>query len=419
MRRWLLLFIPFAITADTVSISDAVVTALANNYSIRIARIEERKAQNTRKLKYGAMLPTARVDGSMTYSNTDDGGGASSLLSNSGETMIYTSAVSGNWTLFDGFRMFYAFKQVEQLAQFTEQASRHQIESSVAEVITAYNSLLASEAMLEAVRNQLEVSRALLNKLQNRYDFGGTTKRVLLRQQVVVNTDSASVSALELDLIQVKHTLNVAMGRSPNAEITVISDTSVASPEHDAAHWFDLAKKHNAGLKMAEINRNIAASEYGIARSAFWPTIAASGSYSQNFGDSEQKRFTAGLNLTWPIFNGFSTLTSAQNAKLDTKSAQYSLEQELKLLESLIYAQWERQQNAFRQINFERQAVQLAQQSLDVSREQYALGGISDFQLREAQLALTQSQVRFQSALFQYKVTSIQLEQLGGTLRME
>lgn len=59
MRWWLLFFLPVTLAADTVSISDAVVTALANNYNIRIARIEEQKAQNTRKLKYGAMLPTA------------------------------------------------------------------------------------------------------------------------------------------------------------------------------------------------------------------------------------------------------------------------------------------------------------------------------------------------------------------------
>ena len=418
MRSLLLFLLPVTLFADTVSITDAVVTALANNYNIRIARIEEQKAQNTRKLKYGAMLPTARVDGSMTYTNTD-GGGSSSLLSSSGETTVYTAAVSGNWTLFDGFRMFYGFKQVEQLAQFTEQASRHHIESSVAGVITAYNNLLALESMLESVRNQLDISRALLNKLKNRYDFGGTTKRVLLRQQVVVNADSSSASALDLDLIQARHALNVAMGRSPNAEITVIPDTSVVTPEHEAAYWFDLTKKHNAGLRMAEISQNIAESEYGIAKAAFWPTVAANGSYSQNFGDSEQKRFTAGLNLSWPIFTGFRTLTAAQNAQLDTKSAQYSLEKELKQLEALIYAQYERQRNAYNQINFERQAVQLAQQSLDVSREQYSLGGISDVQLREAQLALTQSQVRFQSALFQYKVTSMQLEQLAGTLQIK
>ena len=419
MRGFLLFLLPITVVSDTVSIADAVVTALANNYNIRIARIEEKKAQNTRKLKYGALLPTARIDGSMTYTNTDGGSGSSSPLSSSGETTIYTVGVSGNWTLFDGFRMFYGFKQVEQLSRFTEQASRHQIESSVAGVITAYNNLLALEAMLEAVKNQLDISRALLNKLKNRYDFGGTTKRVLLRQQVVVNADSASVLAMELDLIQARHALNVAMGRSPNASLTVIPDTTASSPEHDAAYWFDHAKKHNAGLRMAEISVNIAESEYGIAKAAFWPVIAANGSLSQNFGNSEQKRLSAGLTLSWPIFTGFRTLTAAQNAKLDTKSAEYSLEQKLKQLEALIYAQYERQQNAYNKINFERQAVQLAQQSLDVSQEQYALGGISDVQLREAQLALTQSQVRFQSALFQYKVTSMQLEQLAGTLQIK
>ena len=118
MRWYLLLFLPLTLYADTLSIADAVVTALANNYNIRIAHIEEQKAQNTRKLKYGAILPTARVDGSMAYTNIDVGSGCGtgSLLSSSGETMIYTAGVSGNWTLFDGFRMFYGFRQVEQLA---------------------------------------------------------------------------------------------------------------------------------------------------------------------------------------------------------------------------------------------------------------------------------------------------------------
>ncbi len=421
MRWWLLVFLPLPLFADTISIADAVEIALANNYSIRLARNDEQKAQNSRKLKYGALLPTVRADGSMTYTNIDNNVGSvtSTSFSGSGESLIYTAGVAGNWTLFDGLRMFYAYKQVDQTTRFTEQASRHQIESSVAAVITAFYNLLASEAILAAAKHQLEVSRLLFYQLQTRLQLGGISKRVLLRQQVVVNTDSAAVSARRLELIQAQHTLNVTMGRSPGEYVVVHSDTSIVPPAHDVSYWFDRAKNHNAGLRMAEIRQHIAVSEYGIARSAFWPVLAANGSYSRSFGDNEQGRAVLGLTLRWPLFNGFKTLTASQNAVLDKKNAQLSFQKEYKELEALIFASWERQQNAFNQIIFERQAVQVAQQSLDVSREQFALGGISDVQLREAQLSLTQSRVRLQSALFLYKVTKTQLEQLAGTLRIK
>ncbi|MBD3322026.1 MAG: TolC family protein, partial [Chitinivibrionales bacterium] len=65
-----------------------------------------------------------------------------------------------------------------------------------------------------------------------------------------------------------------------------------------------------------------------------------------------------------------------------------------------------------------REAVTLASQSLEISKEQYSMGAISDIELREAQLSLTQSRVRLESALFQYKVMRVQLEQLAGELRL-
>ena len=59
-----------AATADTLTIAQAVELGLKNNFSIRIARKTTEKSYNNRKLITGALLPTARVDGSAAQTHT-------------------------------------------------------------------------------------------------------------------------------------------------------------------------------------------------------------------------------------------------------------------------------------------------------------------------------------------------------------
>ncbi|MBD3419617.1 MAG: hypothetical protein GF398_05805, partial [Chitinivibrionales bacterium] len=207
MIRWIwLALLPFAAGAETLTIDKAVAIALENNYNIRIARNDIEAAQNTRKLKLGGVLPSARAEGGMSRSYTESQSAiipsqtsTGVLTSGDGPTDTYTAGVSMNWTLFDGFRMFHAYSRIEHQAQLGEQSGRHQIDSSAVAVITAYYNLLAAQSMLDVAREQLTLSRTLLEKAKAKYEFGGTTKRLVLRQQVLVNADSSSVASRKLD----------------------------------------------------------------------------------------------------------------------------------------------------------------------------------------------------------------------------
>lgn len=411
-----------AAASDTLTAAQAVELGLANNYNIKIARNEATKADNTRKLRVGSLFPNARADGSATYSKTDyasSSGTSMSGLGSSGDGMSYSAGSSLSWTLFDGFKMFYAFKQVEQQAQLTEHASRYEIESSVVRVLTAFYNLGSARSLLVAARQQLALSRKQQERIKIQQDFGGANNRELLRQQVLVYADSALVSARKLDAIKALHNLNLALGRIPNEHLEVEIDTIVEPPEYDAAFWYENAQRHNAGLKMSEIQKNIAYSQLAIARASFWPVLDANGSYSKTWGDNDYTRSSAGLSLSWPLFTGFRTLTAAQNARLDKENAEFSYEQKQNELQAYVYQEWELLTNAHRQVGFERKAVSLAEQSLSVSQEQYKLGRISDVQFRESQLSLINAHVRLETSLFHYKVATAQLQQLAGMLTIK
>ncbi|MBD3391654.1 MAG: hypothetical protein GF410_06500, partial [Chitinivibrionales bacterium] len=190
-------------------------------------------------------------------------------------------------------------------------------------------------------------------------------------------------------------------------------------PGHDAAFWYRKARDHNAGLEMSEISRNIAESQLGIARAALWPVLSANGSYTRTWSSTDYTRTSAGLSASWPLFSGFSRITDIQNARLDVENAELSLRDKERELEAHVYQQWETLTNAWQQVGFERDAVARAQQSLALSEEQYRLGAITDIQYRDAQLALLNACVRLESAIFQSKVASAQLEQLAGMLSIE
>ncbi len=410
--------------ADTLTVEQAVALGLAQSYGIRIARNEARQADNTRALKIGKLLPNASAEASAAYTDVEQeqpattapNGPGQSLSGGGTEETTYSAGVSVGWTLFDGFRMFYAYRLVEQQARQTETASRQEIESAVVAVVTAYYELAGARSLLDAAREQLSLSRSQAELMQAQWEYGRVSKRDLLAQQVVVNADSAAVAARELEAVEALHTLNVSLGRPVAAPLTTVIDSTPAAPEHEASFWFEKAVEHNAGLRISDIRRNIAASQAGIARAAFWPVLSARGSYTHTFGDTPSDRISAGLSLNWTLFNGFERQTTLRNARIDVENATLAHEEQKLQLEALISQQWERLVNAYHQTLFEREAVALARKTVALGEEQFGLGRISRIDLRESQLALLDARVRLESALFQNKIVAVQLEQLAGML---
>jgi len=395
-------------SADTLNAAQAVEIGLENNYNIRIARNDAVKANNSRKLKIGSLLPYVRAEAGINHSET--------YAPLEQESVTFSAGGSLGWTLFDGFGMFYAVSRIEEQARLAETVSRREIESGAVQILTAFYNITSMRSLLDAARRQLAISRAQLEYMRNLHDYGKIGSRELLRQQVLVNADSASVAARSLDAIRALQSFNNAIGRSPDASVTTLYDSTLKPPYENAAFWYQEAVRYNSGLQIADIRKNIAVSQAGIANAAFWPVLAASGSFSQSWGDIENTRTGLGLSLSIPIFNGFRNSTSAQNARIDNENAAIAYEQTKRLLQAHIYQQWEIMNNAYQQIGFEREAVALAERSLTTSQEQFRLGGISDVQFREIQLEQIKAHVRLESARFQYKVALAQLEQLAGKL---
>lgn len=404
----------FFVSADTLTLKDVVAITLKNNFKIALAENKATQATNFKKQQVGTLLPTVSADMGLNSSRIDNDTPLSPIKNTS-----FSMGAALNWTLFDGFRMFYAYKMVDQNITLANAEKRQTIEATAGEALTACYSYLSAQALLESAREQLRSAKDTYKFMQDRYDLAALSKQALLRQEVLINEDSLVVLNRENEVSTARRELNVLLGRSPSAPIELKSEMNITKPQGSSTEWFSKAEKHNAGLHIQEIASHIIESELKIKKAAFYPMVTTNASWNSSFGDTEQNRLAVGLRLTWNIFSGFKDYVAKENTILKGEASEVSLKERNALLQNLIYGQWERRERMFQQLQFTKKAIAVAEESLRISEQEYRLGKINGLALREVQKSLINSKIRYESILFQYRVTDVQLNQLAGTLLLK
>jgi len=403
-------------TGDSLDAAQALQIALQNHYGIRVAQLSEQKAQNNQILKPGALLPTATLGASSDYSVSTSATPAGSV-----QQTGWTHAARGtlNWTLFDGLKMFYGWRQIDNQADLAREQTRHTIEMTAVSVLATFYALASAQSLLYVANEQLALSRKSYERAQALHDYGKIDNQILLSRQVALNSDSSAVLARQLDLLKALHTLNLALGRKPDFAGFAIADTTLEEPQQSAEWWAQQALEHNVLVSLEQIKTSIAKTNEQISRSSMWPLLSANASWAQSWGLVEQERSLVGASVSWPIFTGMRTITNVRNTAVDYNIAIQSQEQKSREIEALAHEYFLRHVNAYTRAVFEKSAVEVARRSADLAATQLLAGTISDLAFTEAKLGLLNAQIRLESARFQSILAALELKQLSGNLSVK
>ena len=148
---------------------------------------------------------------------------------------------------------------------------------------------------------------------------------------------------------------------------------------------------------------------------AFVPTLNARGTAGwyddAPFGTSGQS-WTAGVSLSWSLFEGFQQIGRAQEAEAQQRRAEIALEQQA--LENEVELQSARRdlRAARERIEQARTAVAQAEESLRIRSDRYAEGMARTTDLLQAEATLAERRLASLQALYQHNVTVYRLELL-------
>lgn len=409
-----------------LTLNEALKLALANNYSIQLAKNEAEIAQNSNYAGAAGMLPTVAATASQdnvvnntqqkflngTENNKD---GAKSNQLNAG--------VELGWTIFDGLKMFATKNKLNQLQAIGELRMRAQIEQNFSRIIRAYFDIVQNKKQLNALQQSVTISTDRLKLANDKLAVGKVSKTEVLKAQVDLNTDKSALMKQQNLVQNAKANLNQLLARDLTTDFEVDNKIEI-NKDLKLADLQSKAQTQNTNLMITKKNYQVSAFTINEIRAERMPTVQLKTGYNYNKQNSEagflQSSQTNGYHygaaLSLNVFNGFSVDKRLQNARLSLKSTDFVLKDSLTKLDLAIQQNYNSYAMALQLLQFETENVTVAQSNFDLANEQYKVGVITALELRDAQQNLVLSQTRLSAAQYDAKVAETELLRLTAEI---
>ncbi|APY01061.1 outer membrane protein TolC [Lacinutrix venerupis] len=407
--------------------NEAVKLALENNYDIQIANNAVEVAENNSNILNTGFLPTVVGNAGATYNldnneSTFSDGRVTTL--NGAESSRYNASIDLNYTIFDGLGRRYNYKSLKEEYQLSELQARETIESTIIQLFSVYYNVAQLSENVSALEETLKVSKDRLVRAEYQFEYGQNTKLGVLNAEVDIVNDSINIINAVQDLKNGKRDLNVVLGNVLQNEFKVETEINFAL-EFQKDSLFEKAKTRNIALLQTE--KNIAISQLGIksGQSAYLPTIGLVGSYGWNKSENNAVSFvagsvntglSAGLNLTWNIFDGGSTITRVRNAKVNLETQKLQKENILISITRDFNNVWAEYKNKLEIYNLQENNINTAQSNFDRTQEKFKIGQVNSIEFRQAQLNLLNAELSRNQAKYAAKLAELDLLQLSGEL---
>lgn len=407
---------------------EAVKLTLEHNYGIKIANNAVEVAENNQGVLNSGYLPTLTTNAGASIDQQDTEGqlaNGETRIAEGAETRRYNASINLNYTLFDGLGRLYNYKRLKEEFQLSELEARETIETTMLQLFSIYYSVAQLYENNQALSETLFISKDRLTRAEYQFDYGQNTKLEVLNAEVDINNDSINLINNELQLKNTKRDLKVVLGNQLTFDFNVDTDINFLI-QLNREDLLEKTKLNNVTLLQAE--KNIAISQFDIktSRAQLLPSIGLVGSYGWNESSNNSPLafvlqntttgVSAGLNLTWNLFDGGTTITRMKNAQINLETQKLQREQLIIDVERNFNNAWDDYQNRLTVYRVQEDNIRTAQNNFERTQEKFKLGQVTSIEFRQAQLNLLRAELSRNQAKYDAKLAELTVLQLSGEL---
>jgi len=409
-------------TVPQVTLQEAIALANRVQPAVVSAQAGIRNAEAQKKVALGNWLPNlnASSGGGYFYSEGARVDNTTGQLS-AGENETFNAGLNTSWDIFTGFRRKNDSKAAAAGLTAAEasfaNASFQQRYNTTIQFFTA----LAGREIV-AVREQ-SVKRAdeQLKAAVVRLHAGTATRSDSLRSVVTVGNTRVALSQAQAGLIAAEAALARLIGY--DGRVRAADDSAFYNPgiTIDTTMLMEEALSRSPSVQSTAATRDQAQAQLKASKSTYWPQLAlgASWNYNGNTQNSRdildlQNQRQVNLTLNWAIFNRFVRERNIDLQVSNLEIAEANAADAVHQVQSLMLGQ-------FAQVDATRLQMEIAQQSLEASREdlrvvaeRYRLGVATIVDLLVSQESLTQAELEVVNARFAYLQALAQIEAIVG-----
>ncbi len=403
------------------SLDGLVRASLRDSPTIESAKAVLRSAQASYEAQRGALLVPA-LDGNLGVTREKATGAAFGAPSiGASEFTLYSASVNVSYRL----DLFGASRRQLEALRAQTSFQRWELEAAnlslTGNVVTTAINVASLRAQIEAVTDVVRSEQDQLNVVQRQFNAGGASRADVLTQSSQLAQTQATVPALEKALAQAQHRLAVLSGQTPDTSTPTFELEHFALPAELPVSVPAKLLRQRPDVQAAEALLHQASAQVGVATANMFPQLNLSGSIGSDaltagtlFG-SGTGTWNAGASLLQPLFHGgeLRAKRRAALADLDNSAAQYR-QTVLTAMQEVADTLRALEADA-RNLRAEAAAESLSSASLEITKKQFAAGGVSYVQLLIVQRQYAQArQLRVQAEAARYADSAALFQALGG-----
>ncbi|MBZ4041804.1 TolC family protein [Flavobacterium hibisci] len=434
------------------TLEECVRYALDNNITIKLSELDVKNSVIDKRGALGNYLPAVNANASHSWNIGLNQNITTGLLEN--QTTQYSSiGASVGVDIYKGLQNQNTYRR----AKLSIIASKYQLlkmqEDISLNVANAFLEILFNKENLKVKKEQLAIDEKRFKRSEEMVNAGTIPRGDLFDLKATVATDQQAIIVAENSLLISKLSLAQLLQLKEFADFDVTDNTNVQDENNIMAQnptdIYNKAKETRTELKLAQTNLEIAQKNVSIAKGAYQPTLSAfynfntrasysdiitgstlntanptnqigfvegtnqsvlQNNYSPVLGNAapildqfdNNKGQSFGVQLSIPIFNGFSARNNVERNKVSLEKSKIDLEQKSLDLQRNVYTAFTDAKGALNAYESATITLEARQQSYNYAKEKYDVGLMNSFDFTQAQTLLTNAQSDVIRAKYDY-----------------
>jgi outer membrane protein TolC len=391
-------------TGQSLSLDDCVNLAKENNLELQQSKMNTEQARLALTEVNSSFYPSLNLS-----SNYRTNGDFEDEISDS-----YSTGFSAQYTLYKGGSIRAGVKIAQTRVQIADESFRQKQAEVVLAVKQAFYKILQTQEQLALINDVLKRRQENLILLRLNYSAGRENQTNVEQAEVNVSQTEYDYLRTEQNLVLAKLKLNQLIGLPGDDILITYQEKAVEFPLLDTLTV--IAKNERPEVIIEKANRVILESQVSQAKSSYLPSLSVSSSYGLQGDDflHQSSSWSAGIGLSLPLFNGFSTQAKVNQSKVSVKQNILEFEDLINSIETetrQAYIDW---QMAQRNLEVSSKNLQATRNAYQLTKLQYEQGRTSYFFLQQKESDLTQAENNKVNALYNLRSSSAALEKAIG-----
>lgn len=425
-----------ALAQDTlrIDIEKAIEISLSDNPTIKLANKEIERQHYYKDEVTGGFYPT--LSGSAQYTRNINPqviflpsgifgpgtGGAMKI----GSDNSYNAGLTLSVPLFAPslFKLIQVSNVDIEIALEKSRASKLDM---VSEVKKAFYTLLLAKNSYEVMKMSYDNAHKNLENIKNFFTQGLVAEYDVIRSEVQVRNLNPVLVQAENGVRLSEMMLKILLGVGEEVEIEIIGN--LTDYESDFSLYKPLVSvplENNTTLKQLDLQQFKLVKQHELLKTNRYPTLAAFGSYQYQsqandfkFNDYNWVNTTfVGLQLQVPIFQGFVKKRREQQVQVGIDQLKIQRDYLSRNLSLQARNSLTNMMRAAEQINSSKEGIAQAERGYSIAQTRYRTGTGTVLELNDAEVALTQSKLNYNQALFDYLKSKVEFETIIGDTGM-